>query len=227
MGGFCRPGHIWRPCFCVGHVDWEVCVSVCVFVCVCMCMCVIFVCVCVLFAATTLFCGSRRLQSVLCFSLWWPCFCAGHVNWEACACVYSECVCFSLWQPCFCAGHVDWVVCACVVYVCVLFMATMLLWGSCQLRSVCVCAYVCVCMCVLSLWWPHFFASHVNWELSCVSLYGDHAFVRVMCTEKYIYVRVTWTEKCLVYLFMVTMLLCGSCRLRSMCVCSLCLCVFS
>ena len=45
----------------------------------------------------------------------------------------------------------------------------------------------------------------------CVSLCGDHAFVRVMSTEKYV------CSVC-VFLFMVTMLLCGSCQLRSMCV---------
>ena len=44
--------------------------------------------------------------------------------------------------------------------VCVfLFMATMLLCGSCRLRSVCACSV-------------------------CASLYGDHAFVWVMSTEK-------------------------------------------
>ena len=76
------------------------------------------------------------------------------------------------------------------VSVCVCFFtATMLLCRSCPLISVCVCVYVymhvcspCLCMCV------------------CVSLYSDHAFVRV-----------TSTEKCLVFLFMVIMLLYRSC----------------
>ena len=47
----------------------------------------------------------------------------------------------------------------------------------------------------------------------CVSLYGNHAFVRV-----------TSTEKCLVFLFTAIMLLYRSCRL-SICLCSLCLCL--
>ena len=72
------------------------------------------------------------------------------------------------------------------------------------------------------------------------SLYGDHAFVWVMSTEKCVCVcvcvsvlclvcvcslygnhalQVTSTENCLVFLFTATMLLCGSCRLRSVCVC--------
>ena len=64
-------------------------------------------------------------------------------------------------------------ICECVVCVsvCVLFMATMLLCGSCRLRSVCMCMCICVvfvCVCVL------------------VSLYRDHAFVWVMLTEKYV-----------------------------------------
>ena len=50
-----------------------------------------------------------------------------------------------------------------------------------------------------------------------VSLYGDHAFVRVMSTEKYV------CSVC-VFLFMATMLLCGSCQLRSMCVVCVSLC---
>ena len=63
------------------------------------------------------------------------------------------------------------------------------LCGSCRLRSVSVSVYlcsicVCTCVCVLSLRRLCFFAGPVVCEVSCVSLYGDHAFVRVMSTEK-------------------------------------------
>ena len=51
----------------------------------------------------------------------------------------------------------------------------------------------------------------------CVSLCGDHAFVRVMSTEKYV------CSVC-AFLFTATMLLCGSCRLRSMCAVCVSLC---
>ena len=43
----------------------------------------------------------------------------------------------------------------------------------------------------------------------CVSLYGDHTYVQVTSTEKSV----------CVFLFTATMLLCGSCQLRSVCVC--------
>ena len=124
-----------------------------------------------------------------------------------------------------------------VCSVCVfLFMATMLLCGSCQLRSMCV---VCVSLCG-----DHAFVRVMSTEkyvysvcvflfmatmllcgscrlrsicVVCVSLCGDHAFVRVMSTEKYV------CSVC-VFLFMATMLLCGSCQLRSMCVVCVSLC---
>ena len=73
-------------------------------VCMCMCICVVFVCVCV------------------CFSLWRPCFSAGHVDWEVCECVVCVCVCvcvFSLWRPYFWTGHVNWEVelCTCKYFI--------------------------------------------------------------------------------------------------------------
>ena len=115
------------------------------------------------------------------------------------------------------------------VHVCVLFMATMLLCGSCQLRSMYMCS-LCMCLCVCSLYGDHAFVRVMSTEkyvcvcLSlygdlafvrvmstemcvcvCVSLYGNHAFVRVMSTEKYLHVYSMCVCVC-VFLFTVVML---------------------
>ena len=55
------------------------------------------------------------------------------------------------------------------------------------------CVYVCMCMCVIfvcvcSLCCNQFFAGHVDCKVSCVSLYGDHAFVQGMSSEKHVHV---------------------------------------
>ena len=96
---------------------------------------------------------------------------------------------------------------------------------------VCVCVGMCVCryVCVYSEW-------------VCVSLYGNHAFMRVTSTKKYLvflFMAIMLLYRscqlrsiclcslwlCLCVLFMATMLLCGSCQLRSVCVLCVCICV--
>ena len=78
-----------------------------------------------------------------------------------------------------------------------LFMVTMLtgMCGSCRLRSVCMCfslRQLCLPVCV-----GHACRLRNMCVCVCVSLYGDHAYVRVMLTEK------------CVLLFTATMLMCG------------------